>query len=182
MRPFTPGNSHSSMIPTIETERLRLREWRISDFDAYLALGTNKELQKYVLGGAKSKEQVWNDFCAISGQWVLRGVGIFLVADRKTDEPRGCTGLWYPLDIEVPELCWSLFPGNMDKGYATEAAIAARQWVYENRPYHQLVSYIHPDNIASCAVAERLGAKLKSRIKLYGEDRLLFLHPDRLSI
>jgi RimJ/RimL family protein N-acetyltransferase len=166
------------MIPTIETERLRLREWRITDFDGYLALKTNIELQRYVLGGAKSKEQVWDDFCSISGQWVLRGVGIFLIADRKTDEPIGCTGLWYPLDIEVPELCWSLFPGNMGKGYATEAAIAARQWVYENSQYHQLVSYIHPDNIASCAVAERLGAKLESRTKLYGEERLLFLHPD----
>ena len=182
MRPSTSGNFHSSIIPTIETERLRLREWRITDFDAFLALGMNAELQRYVLGGAKSREQVWFDFCAISGQWVLRGVGIFLIADRKTDEPKGYTGLWYPLDLEVPELCWSLFPGNMGKGYATEAAIAARQWVYENHQYDQLVSYIHPDNVASCAVAERLGAKLKSRTKLYGEERLLFLHTNPLSI
>ncbi|RKZ90463.1 MAG: N-acetyltransferase [Gammaproteobacteria bacterium] len=178
MRPIATDNFHLSMIPTIETERLRLREWRINDFDGYLALTTNTELQRYVLGGAKSKQQAWDDFCAISGQWVLRGVGIFLIADRKTDKARGFTGLWFPLDQEVPELCWSLFPGNMGKGYATEAAIAARQWVYENRQYHQLVSYIHPDNVASCVVAERLGAKLKSRIKLYGEDRLLFLHPN----
>ena len=182
MRPFSPSNFHPTMIPTIETERLRLREWRISDFDGYLALKTNAELQRYSLGGVKNKEQVWDDFCSISGQWVLRGVGILLIADKKTDEARGFTGLWYPLDIEVPELCWSLFPGNMGKGYATEAAIAARQWVYENHQYHQLVSYIHPDNTASCAVAERLGAKLKSRTKLYEEERLLFLHPDPLSI
>lgn len=170
------------MIPTIETERLRLREWRITDFDAYASLKTNAELQRYVLGGAKSKEEAWDDFCAVSGQWVLRKVGIFLVADRKTDEPRGFSGLWYPLDIEVPELCWSLFPGNVGKGYATEAAIAARHWVYENSRYHQLVSYIHPDNAASCAVAKRLGARLQSRTKLYGEARLLFIHPDPLSI
>jgi ribosomal-protein-alanine N-acetyltransferase len=182
MRPFSPSNFHPSMIPTIETERLRLREWRITDFDGYAAFKANSELQKYVLGGAKRKEEVWDDFCAISGQWVLRGVGFFLIADKKSDEPVGFTGLWYPLDIEVPELCWSLFPGNMGNGYATEAATAARQWVYENRPYHKLVSYIHPGNSASCAVAERLGAKLKCTTTLYGEQRLLFIHPGPLSI
>ena len=171
-----------TMIPTIETERLRLREWRITDFDGYAAFKTNSELQKYILGGAKRREEVGDDFCAISGQWVLRGVGCFVIADKITDEPIGFTGLWYPLDIEVPELCWSLFPGKMGNGYATEATIAARQWVYENRPYHQLVSYIHPDNLASCAVAKRLGAKLKCTTNLYGEKRLLFIHPDPLSI
>ena len=168
--------SYSFIIPTIETERLRLREWRISDFDGFLALKTDKELQKYYLGGTRSKEQAWDDFCVISGQWVLRGVGIFLIADRKTDEAIGFTGFWFPLDQDVPELCWALFPGNMGKGYATEAAIAARKWVYERRSFSRLVSYIHPDNKTSCAVAERLGAKLKSRTKLYGEDRLVYLH------
>jgi RimJ/RimL family protein N-acetyltransferase len=169
--------SHSSIIPTIETERLRLRDWRISDFNGFLALKTDAKLQKYYLGGAKSREQAWDDFCVISGQWVLRGVGIFLIADRDTDEAIGFTGLWFPLDQKLPELCWSLFPGNMGRGYATEAALSARQWVYENRTYRQLVSYIHPDNKASCAVAERLGAKLENRTKLYGEDRLIYLHP-----
>ena len=78
--------------------------------------------------------------------------------------------------MEVPELCWSLFPGKMGNGYATEATIAARQWVYENHPHHQLVSYIHPDNSASCAVAKRLDAKLKCTTTLYGQQRLLFIH------
>ena len=172
--------SPSSIIPTIETERLRLREWRIADFDGFLALKMDAELQKYSLGGAKSKVQAWDDFCVISGQWMLRGVGIFLIADRNTDEAIGFSGLWFPLDQEVPELCWSLFPGNMGKGYATEAAMAARQWVYENRTYHQLVSYIHPDNIASCAVAERLGAEVKTRTILYGENRLVYMHSEYL--
>lgn len=182
MLPDKPDTFQSPIIPTIETERLRLREWRIADFDGYLALKTSPELQKYYLGGAKSAQQAWEDFCAVSGQWVLRGVGIFLAADRKTDAPRGCTGLWFPLDQEVPELCWSLFPGNMGRGYATEAALAARQWVHENSPYHKLVSYIHPDHTASCAVAERLGAKPRNRIMLYGEDRLVYHHPEPATI
>ena len=153
-----------------------MREWKIADFGGFLALKTDPELLQYFLGGTKTAEQAWDDFCAISGQWLLRGVGIFLVADRETDEARGFSGLWFPLDIEVPELCWSLFPGNMGRGYATEAARAARQWVFENTSYQELVSYIHPDNRASCAVADRLGAELNGRTKLYGQDRLVYHH------
>ncbi len=55
------------MIPTIETERLRLRGWRLEDFNAYVTLATNVNLQKYV-GGSKSREQAWDDFCAVTGQ------------------------------------------------------------------------------------------------------------------
>lgn len=165
------------MIPTIETERLRLRGWRLEDFTAYLTLTTSTELQKYV-GGAKSKEQAWDDFCAVTGQWIYRKVGIFLVADRETDKAIGYAGLWYPFDLEEPELCWSLFPGNMRKGYATEAATAARLWAYKEHQYRQLISYVHPSNTSSRAVAKRLGAKLERTTKLRGEDRLLFRHPD----
>ena len=168
------------MIPTVETDRLRLREWRFEDFDAYLALTTNAELQKYVVGGPKSKAQAWDAFCAIAGQWVYRGVGIFLAADRKTDRAVGFAGLWYPVDLEDPELCWSLFPGHTGRGYATEAAGAARSWAYKERQIRRLVSYIHPRNKASCAVAERLGAKLESRTTMRGEERLLYRHPDLL--
>ena len=59
--------------------------------------------------------KAWEDFCAISGQWLLRNVGMFLVADGKTDAPLGYTGLWFPIDLELPELCWFLFPGNMGR-------------------------------------------------------------------
>ena len=172
------NSSGSPPIPTLETQRLRLREWRISDFEAFATLKTNADLQQYVLGRAKPKGEVWDDFCALSGQWMLRGVGAFLVADKQTDAPVGFSGLWFPPDIEVPELCWSLFPGNMGRGYANEATFAARQWVYDNTSYRQLVSFIHPDNTASCAVAERLGAKLDRRISLYGLPRLQYRHPD----
>jgi RimJ/RimL family protein N-acetyltransferase len=166
------------VIPTLETQRLRLREWRFDDFNAYLTLVTDAELQKHVAGGVRSEIQAWDDLCAMTGQWLLRGVGVFLVADRKTDRPLGLSGLWYPPDVSEPELCWSLFPGNTGRGYATEAAIAARLWAYTDRNYPRLVSYVHPLNTASLAVAERLGAALESETRLRGEERLVFRHPD----
>lgn len=164
------------MIPTIETERLRLRGWEMKDFEPFAALRTSAELQKYT-GGPGTKAEAWEDFCANAGQWALRGFGVFLAADIRTDRAIGYAGLWFPPDIAEPELCWSLFPGNTGKGYATEAAAAARRWAYQDRGLQPLMSFVHPDNHASRAVAERLGARCERKTTLRGAPRLLYRHP-----
>lgn len=46
------------------------------------------------------------------------------------------------------------------KGYATEAALAARAHAYDILGWDTAISLIDPENHASKAVAKRLGAKL----------------------
>jgi len=50
--------------------------------------------------------------------------------------------------------------GHEGRGYATEAALALRDWAFSTLKLPSLVSYIAPGNAASVAVAERLGARL----------------------
>jgi RimJ/RimL family protein N-acetyltransferase len=45
------------------------------------------------------------------------------------------------------------------KGYATEAALAARTHAYDVLEWETAISLIDPENLGSRAVAERLGAK-----------------------
>lgn len=42
-------------IPTVTTERLRLRAFRPSDLDAYSAMQTNPEVMRYMVMGRSSK-------------------------------------------------------------------------------------------------------------------------------
>ena len=167
--------SPSYSIPILETERLRLRHWEVRDFDAYAALRTDGELQRYV-GGSVSKQKAWEDFCAAPGQWALRGFGIFLVAEKESDKAAGFAGLWYPPDIAEPELCWSLFPGHTGRGYATEAAAEAKRWAREELGLPPLMSFIHPENLASQKVAERLGARFVEETMLRGSPRFFYRH------
>lgn len=167
--------SSSYSIPILETERLRLRHWETRDFDAYAALRTDGELQRYV-GGSVSKQKAWEDFCAAPGQWALRGFGVFLVAEKESDQAAGFAGLWYPPDIAEPELCWSLFPGHTGKGYATEAAAEAKRWANEELGLPPLMSFVHPDNLASQKVAERLGARFVEKTTLRGSPRFFYRH------
>lgn len=164
------------MPPTLETPRLRLREWRLADFDAFADFRACAAHQAHV-GSPVPREQAWGEFCAKAGEWQVRGLGTFLVARRDTDAAVGYTGLWYPPDIGEPELCWSLFPGYTGKGLATEAALAARDWAYRALNLAPLMSFVHPDNRASRAVAERLGARLERETTLRGEPRLCYRHP-----
>ena len=162
-------------IPILETDRLRLRHWQMKDFEAYAALRTSNELQRYV-GGPVSKDKAWEDFCAAPGQWALRGFGLFLVAEKDSDAAAGFAGLWYPPDIAEPELCWSLFPGHTGKGYATEAAEAAKRWANQERGLPALMSFVHPENLASQKVAERLGARFVEETLLRGQARFFYRH------
>ena len=43
------------------------------------------------------------------------------------------------------------------KGYATEGAIAARDYGFEHLELQQLVGLIHPDNLASQRVLAKIG-------------------------
>ena len=164
------------MIPTIETERLRLRGWFPADFKPYADLRTNADLMAHVIDGPKTQEEAWEEFCEIPVHWTMHGFGLFLVAGGESDHAIGFAGLSLPSDLTEPELCWSLFPGNTGKGYATEAALAARNWASQSLGLPPLMSFIHPDNTASLAVADRLGATLMVETEYRGMPRLLYRH------
>ncbi|MGH1478492.1 MAG: GNAT family N-acetyltransferase [Geminicoccales bacterium] len=164
------------MIPTIETERLRLRGWEEKDFPAYAMLRADPVSQAYV-GPVMTRSEAWNRFCFDLGFWALRGYGIFAIADKASDEALGYTGIWFPMFLDEPELSWSLFHSGRGRGYATEAAGAARSWAYETLSLPPLMSLIEPDNVASKAVASRLGAVFEKETMLDGATRHLYRHP-----
>lgn len=87
------------------------------------------------------------------------GFGLWLVCERETGQPVGQVGLVIQsvngaTELEIAYLLHRPFWG---RGYATEAAIACRDFVFTefDRPY--VLSLILPENERSVAVARRLG-------------------------
>ena len=70
-----------------------------------------------------------------------------------------------------------LMPGFEGRGYATEAASAARAWVYENLGWTTAVSYIDRDNLRSIAVARRLGCVEDTGAVPADPEDAVFRHP-----
>ncbi|NKN05988.1 GNAT family N-acetyltransferase [Rhizobium laguerreae] len=118
---------------TIRTERLKLRMPDIGDFAAY---AENVAL------------------------WQLFGHGALTIELGETGECVGQVGINHGPLFPEKELGWFVYEPYEGRGYATEAALALRDWAFATLKLPSLDSYIAPGNAASVAVAERLGARL----------------------
>ncbi|SEB59349.1 GNAT family N-acetyltransferase [Nitratireductor aquibiodomus] len=163
------------MTPVLESERLILRGWQREDFPAYAAFCADAKRTLHT-GGQKDAFQAWTAFSSMVGAWALNGYGMFAVEPKDADAVAGFVGLWHPPAIDEPELAWSLYEGFEGRGYAVEAARRVQVWAAEDLKLPPLMSFVHPDNLASQAVAKRLGAEPMSPTELRGEPRLRFRH------
>lgn len=144
------------VIPTIETDRLILRGPTQGDFDPFAAFYAS-DRAKFV-GGPLGREMSWRMLAMEIGHWVLKGYGRWMVTLKDGGEPIGLIGPFYPEGWPEPELGWDLFNGFEGKGYATEAALAARDYAYDVLGWDTAVSLVVPGNDKSAAVALRMGA------------------------
>lgn len=142
-------------IPRLETPRLVLRAPAESDFAAMLAF--NASPRAVFLGGGSDRQTVWRALLSNIGHWALRGYGFWSV-DTREGAYVGRVGVIYHDSWLEPELAWHLFDGYEGKGYAHEAAIAAREDAADRLEMGPLASMIDPANTRSQALAIRLGA------------------------
>jgi RimJ/RimL family protein N-acetyltransferase len=143
-------------IPTLETERLILRAPQTDDFPAFAAFYASDRAR--FVGGPVGAETSWRTFACEVGHWELRGFGRWAVCEKDTGTFVGIVGLWHPRDWPEPEIGWDLMNGFEGKGYATEAAEAARAYAFSTLGWPTAISSVAEGNDASVAVARRLGA------------------------
>ena len=164
-------------IPTVTTARLRLRAFRSGDLDAYAAMQANPEVMRHlVMGHPATPAEVWRTMLMSLGSWGLRGYGMW--ACEKIDGGMfvGSVGIFHPLDWPEPEIAYSLDQPFWGQGFATEAASAARDWLFEHSPLQRAASFIRPDNLASKRVVERLGAVCERTFELRGSTYEYWTH------
>ena len=140
--------------PVLHTPRLTLRPHVLSDM-APLWEFFQSDRAAYVDGPA-NETHLWYGFASEVGSWDLVGHGGWAV-DTKGGETIGQVAITRPPHFPETEIGWILFDGAEGKGYAAEAATAALHWAW-NMGFDTLVSYIHPENARSLALAARLGA------------------------
>jgi RimJ/RimL family protein N-acetyltransferase len=146
-------------IPVIETERLRLRGPKASDFEVFA--GCLASERSRFIGGPLDRNLAWRSFCHMTGHWVHRGYSTFVFADKATDAPYGMAGPWFPEGWPEREIGWTVWDAQAEgKGYAYEAALAARDWAYADLGWETAISLILPDNLRSQALAKRMGCGL----------------------
>jgi RimJ/RimL family protein N-acetyltransferase len=167
-----------SGAPTLHTERLVLRVPQRGDYSHWSAFATSQRAQ--YIGGPLSDELAWRALGHLTGHWVHRGYGMFIFSTKDSDIPLGMAGPWYPEGWPEHEIGWSVWaPAAEGKGYAYEAALAARAFAYDVLGWTTAVSYVHPENQRSSALARRLGAVLDDSATQPFDDEpcLIYRHP-----
>ncbi|MCC0044753.1 MAG: GNAT family N-acetyltransferase [Brucellaceae bacterium] len=162
--------------PRIETERLALRGFKRDDLAAMTVFYADEDNTRFI-GGVMPDHRVYALVSAFVGHWELNGLGWWAVEEKASGTLVGYCGYNNPPDWPDREIGWSIFPEYQGRGYAPEAAIAARAEIFRIGGPMKLVSYIDPQNAASRRVAEKLGAVHESTIELRGGPAQSWRHP-----
>ncbi len=147
----------------IETPRLVLRRHRADDFPAYLEICSDPEMSRFSGKNPSGSDEAWMRLLKNVGHWSLLGYGFFAVEEKATGRLVGEAGLGdfrrqlEPAFDQDPEAGWAISRSLQGRGYATEAAAAALEWIEARFGIRRTVCLIHVENIASIRVAEKLG-------------------------
>lgn len=168
-------NGTSLHIPTVETERLRLRAPLLDDLPTLTDFYQTE--RSHLVGGPMDARAVHRAMLSTIGAWALRGYGMWHIADRETDAFLGATGILFAPGWHEPELGWQVIMHAEGKGIAFEAASAARTYAAAHLGHDGVISYIAPTNTRSAALAQRLGATVEREDTFLDHPVHIYRHP-----
>ena len=155
------------MTIVLETERLILRRLVIEDLNDLFVLYSDPEIRKYFPDGAKNFNDTKEEL-----EWYLNGhpehpeLGLWATIHKETGKFIGRCGL-LPWEIDGKlevEIAYLLDKTYWHQGLATDAALGIMKYGFENLNLSRLICLMHPENLASRRVAERIGMKLENRV------------------
>jgi RimJ/RimL family protein N-acetyltransferase len=162
-------------IPTLETPRLILREFREADLDAYAEMSADPEVMQHIgTGRTLSRDEAWRSMAMMLGHWQLRGYGMWAIEDRHAKTMVGRVGFWNPEGWVGFEIGWTLHRSAWGQGYATEGAKVALNYAFEELNQPHIISVIRPANLASRRVAEKIGETLESTTEVMGGEAVIY--------
>lgn len=152
-----------------ETQRLLMRQWQQSDFEAYAEICADAQVMKYLTGGRTfDRLESWRHLAFLMGHWQLKGFGHWAVEEKQSGQLLGRVGFLQPEGWPGFEIGWTLAKSAWGQGFATEAAKGALDIAFNQMGKEEVISVIHPHNEASKAVAKRLGESYSHNTELVG--------------
>src|SRR5262245_2954183 len=97
------------LIPTgLETERLRLRMFRETDWTDLHEYYGDPDCSQFTSGRPLKDYETWQKVAALRGHWELRNYGSYAMEEKSFGRVIGVVGLDYPLEWPEPEIQWGL--------------------------------------------------------------------------
>jgi RimJ/RimL family protein N-acetyltransferase len=158
----------------LETARLILREFQDEDIGRLAELMANRDFMRFSLGPytREQTQTVLQKFLS----WNQAGLpSQFAVVIRENKNLLGyCGFLHHPEVPEEVEIDYRLDPPYWNRGLITEAACAVRDYAFLDLKLPRVISLIHPENIPSRRVAEKIGMAPEKEITFRGFPTTVF--------
>lgn len=147
---------------TIETERLLIRPWTLSEQDRHFFHHINSDeavmrFYPYRWSREQSDEMLERLHPLVERD----GFGWAAACLKATGEPIGFAGLssvmFEAAFAPAVEIGWRLCENYWGHGYATEAAAALLEYGFDTLGMNEIVSYAVESNVPSIAVMKRIG-------------------------
>lgn len=152
----------------LETPRLILREMTQEDLSALSAI-MQDDMTMYAYEGAFSDIETQEWLNRNIKRYQTDGVGLWAVILKETGDMIGQAGITMQ-NVEgerVPEVGYLFNRKYWRKGYATEAAIACKEYGFSVLGYPEIFTIIRDTNIPSLNVAIRNGMLIRKRFVKY---------------
>jgi RimJ/RimL family protein N-acetyltransferase len=150
------------------TERLLLRPFATTDFDALLAIQSRADVARYLYWDPRTSAEVREALAAKirATAIVSEGDNLSLAAElRSTGELIGdCNLHWTSAEHRQGEIGFVFHPDHHGRGYATEAAEALLALAFDGLRVHRVIGRLEARNAASARVLERLGMRKEAHL------------------
>lgn len=155
----------------LETERLLLRPFATTDFDAIHSYSNNLENVRYMTWGPNNEEDTKSFLaeCIQQQNNEPQTHHDFAVVFKGTNQVIGGCGIYLDESLKQGSLGWILHMTQWKNGYGTELARALIQFGFDELKLHRITATCDAENYGSYRVMERIGMRregtfLQSRI------------------
>lgn len=154
---------------SLETKRLLLRPMLETDLDALHLIFTDPKVMASFGAGLFNRDQMQRWLQRNLAHQAQFGYGLFAVLLKTDGTLIGDCGL-EQMEVggrSIAELGYDVRSDYWSQGFATEAALAVRDYAFEVLQLPQLISLIRVGNLASKRVAEKVGMQLVEELTRY---------------
>ena len=152
----------------VQTDRLLLRPFAATDFDALLAIQSRADIARYLYWDPRTAAEVREtlDAKVRATAIIADGDNLSLAAVlRESDQLIGdCSLRWASAEHRQAEIGFVFHPDHHGHGYATEAAAALLALAFEGLRAHRVFGRLEARNTASARVLERLGMRKEAHL------------------
>lgn len=167
----------------IETERLWLRQFKLSDAGFIVELLNSPGWLEFI-GDRNVKTEEDARTYLLNGtikSYETNGFGLFLVLLKDSDTPIGACGLLKRDFLDEPDLGFAFLPDYYGKGYGFESSGAILKYAQDKLNLTRVLAFTVPDNVASVKLLEKLGFRFDKKFNMPVTDEELFLFNRQLT-